>query len=39
MAKFVEKFLKIDRIEDLVAKIFQKFDTEKKGFLEKRETL
>lgn len=39
MAKFVEKFLKIERVEDLVVKIFQKFDTEKKGFLEKRETL
>lgn len=42
MAKFVRLFLKDDQdrmIEDVVKNLFLKFDTNRSGFLEKRETL
>ena len=42
MARFVKMFLNEDKeklISELVTKIFQKYDTNKSGFLEKRETL
>jgi Ca2+-binding EF-hand superfamily protein len=42
MARFVKLFLKEDKdrmIEDVVKNLFLKFDVDRSGFLEKRETL
>jgi Ca2+-binding EF-hand superfamily protein len=42
MARFVKRFLEDDKqalIEETVKKIFLKYDTNRSGFLEKRETL
>ena len=42
MARFIKLFLKDDTdimIDDIVKKLFLKFDTDRSGFLEKRETL
>lgn len=42
MSRFVKLFMKDDKdrmIDDVVKNLFLKFDTNRSGFLEKRETL